>query len=80
MYVPAAENVAFVVSACGALNTTAAGPLTRLHVSVSWPGSTGLPSSAAVPVRVVVDGDARVLSGPAFTVGGVFPLDGPRRP
>ena len=81
MYVPGTENVAFVDSAFGALNVTAAGPLTRLHVVVSWPGGTGLPSSVAVPVSVVVPGDARDSDPtPAPTTGAALPPEGPSNP
>ena len=62
------------------MNVTDAGPFTRLHVVVSSPGGTGLPSSVADPVRVVLPGDVRFWSTPALTRGAVLPPDGPVNP
>jgi hypothetical protein len=61
-------NVTVVESAPGAENVTAAGPEAMLHEWVRTP--EGLPSSAAVPVRLAVAGSVTVWLGRAVTTGG----------
>ena len=69
-YVPGAVKCAVVTTASGVPNSTAEGPLTWLHRTLSVPPA-GWPSSLTVPASVRVStGRAISRSGPASTTGG----------
>ena len=70
-YSPTTPKEAVVTGLAGSAKTTGPGPLTTLHVVVSWP--LGKPSSEALPCScTLVAGRVTPRSGPASTVGAAF--------
>ena len=69
---PAAGKLTAVEAAEGAEIVAAPGPLTWVHVRVRVPGGAGLPSSAAVLVRVALAGRVTLRLAPASTVGSTL--------